>query len=55
MCDSEEEAAVNQALLSRISLSIMGGERFILQRTVVQATGPPSKCHEISVQAITLS
>ena len=50
MCGSGKEEALNPALLSRISLSIMDDETRML-RAVVKATGPPFKCHKISMEA----
>ena len=52
MCGSGEEEALNQALLSRISLSIIDHESHML-RAVVKATGPPFKSHKISAEAST--
>ena len=54
MCGSREEEALNQALLSRISLSIMEDETHML-RAVVKATGPLFKGQDISVEASTPS
>ena len=54
MCGSREEEALNQALLSRISLSIMEDETHML-KAVVKATGPLFKGQEISVEASTPS
>lgn len=50
MCGSGKEEALNPALFSRISLSIVDDETRML-RAVVKATGPPFKCHKISVEA----
>ena len=50
MCGSGEEEALNPALLSRISLSIMDDDTHML-RAAVKATGPPFKCRKISVEA----
>lgn len=54
MCGSREEEALNQALLSRISLSIMEDETHML-KAIVKATGPLFKGQEISVEASTPS